>query len=1248
MTCPACGHDNPDGAGFCNACGAALNTLHPDRRTALRAYIPAEVAHKILTAGGTKDRRIVTVLFCDVVGSTPIAERLGPERSKVVMDQVLGRMITAISNYEGIVTQLRGDGLLAFFGAPLAHEDDPERAVRAALDIRDALAVYSRELETAYGMPLQVRIGLNTGPVVISSVTDVLEVAYNALGDTINTAARLESMASSGTILASGTTARLIAPVADVRPIGPLTLKGKAAPVPAVEVLGLRAVTGKPRGIPGLVSPLVGRERELGLLLDSVHAVNEGRGQIVAVIGEAGIGKSRLLVEAHRGAAPIRWLEGRCLSYAGGIPYFPLVDLVREWLGVTPGDPAMKVRIELRAAVDRLFGSRTDEVYPYLASMLHLPLEADAAARIADLSAESLQHQTFKVLREWAARLASERPLALVLDDLHWADPTSLAVAEALLEVTEEAPLLLALLFRPERDHDCWRMNDLARRTMPHRHVEIVLEPLPGAATEQLVSNLLVISDLPDEVRSLILAKAEGNPFFVEEVIRILIETGMLAREDDRWHVTGPVTALDVPNSIQGVLLSRIDRLSEDAKRVLQAAAVIGRLFSLEILKAAFSNGRIDAALTNLQRMELVVERRRIPQPEYRFKHALTQEVAYGTLSDSERRLLHRQVAQALEAHHADRPEEVYGLLAYHYDRAADEERALHFLVRAGDKARAEYADQEALRHYTRAVELLKQRGEWEAAAQTLMKAALAHHIAFDLRSANDANQEVFQMVDRIAPSIPVSPTATLRLVVSEPMSLDMARATDPSAAILARELFEGLLLTAPEGSVANGTARSWQISPDGDRYIFSLHRDRKWSDGKPVTAHDFVFAWLRGMRGLYSHIFHDIKGARDYSEGKTDDPRSIGVRALDDYALEVVLEGPRAYFPFILAGAATVPQARWALEQFGDDWTAPGHLVGNGPFILAEWEGGSHARLVANHAYTGRRRGNVTEVHVSFKASDDPTVFEQAKADVQPRILLDEDRARRLHRFLHIEPPSMSWYLAFCCDQPPFDDRRLRFAFAHATDRQALAKGRPYLAPGEGGLIAPAISGHSPYMEVPFDPERARDMLKEAGYPAGRGLGPFVLTVPQELPLGPTVPTSAWLEILGIQVTVETRPIREWIKITFASHSPLKFVGWGPGPDPVIFLKFQFQSTSPWNLARWKNPRFDALVTEAGASTDHRRRMALCHEADRLLVVEEAAIVPLGYSRNMTLVQPYVKGWWTSYWPCRIADLTVEREDGL
>jgi len=484
---------------------------------------------------------------------------------------------------------------------------------------------------------------------------------------------------------------------------------------------------------------------------------------------------------------------------------------------------------------------------------------------------------------------------------------------------------------------------------------------------------------------------------------------------------------------------------------------------------------------------------------------------------------------------------------------------------------------------------------------------------------------------------------------MAEPATVDSAGNADFWSAWLASQIFEGLLHYAPESNVGLGLAQSWEISEDGTSYIFHLRTDRTWSDGRSVTAHDFVFSWLRAMRGVFSHIFHDIRGARRYAEGATDDADSVGVRALDDYTLEVVLEGPRAYFPFIVAHSAALPHPRWVIEKFGEEWTAPDHLVGNGAYLFAQWDPGSHGRLVANPHYTGPRRGNVGQIRFIFKNANDPMLYERGDADIQMLFAPDEERATRLRGALHVEPPVDSMYLFFRCDQPPFDDRRLRLAFAHATDRQALARaGSVHAVPAEGGVVPPPIPGHSPHIGVPFDPEQARRLIAEAGYPNGRGLGPFTMTIPEGVKLASLIPFQAWYEILGVRVTVNPVPVADHFHGLQAAPTPIGFSGWAPDyPDPDAYLRLVFHSTSINNVGRWRSARFDALIEEAQAATDQRRRMALYHEADRLLVAEEVAIIPLRYNRIMWLVAPRVKGWWSSpMGPARIADLIIEGQE--
>ena len=879
-------------------------------------------------------------------------------------------------------------------------------------------------------------------------------------------------------------------------------------------------------------------------------------------------------------------------------------------------------------------------------TMLRVPLEREAAARLADLSPESLQHQTFRVVRRWAESLSTARPLGLILDDLHWADSTSLTLLEDLLEITEQLPLLLCLLFRPERDHASWHLNDVARQRYPHRHVEIPLRPLAPSDTEQLVTNLLALPGFSSTIRALILEKAEGNPFFVEEVIRALISAGVLAREGDRWRSTRAITALDIPDNIHGVLLARIDRLTDRAKRVLQAASVIGRLFPLDTLREMLhENGTVDAAVVDLQRHDLVVERRRIPRPEYRFKHALTQEVAYSTLTDAERRRLHGQLAQALEAQYAGRLEEVCGLLAYHYDRAGTEERAIQFLVQAGDKSRAEYADQEALRYYARAVELMTAREEWGAAAGTLMKSALAHHIAFDFDAADRAYRQAFSLLERVPAAPALHPSETLRMSVLEPAGVDVTRNTDAPSSALATQMFEGLLRWTPDDNIVPAIARSWEITDEGRRYRFYLHRDRVWSDGRAVTAHDFVFSWHRAMRGANSAMFEDVVGARAYSGGRTDDPASVGVRAPDDFTLVVELEGPRSYFPFVLAHPVALPQPRWAIEAHPEEWERPPHLVTNGAYIMHSWEPGRAVRLRLNPFYRGPRSGNVKDVTFVVDRPDDPSGFAEGAVDVQLPTSVEPDYRQRFRDSVRLDPPYRLLLIFLRNDRPPFNDRRVRRAFAHATDRRKLEPlSAGHLIPADGGAVPPALPGHSPGIGIPFNPEEARRLLAEAGYPGGRGLGPFFIPIPSRLEANIVEAVAqGWRDVLDVRVGVKDVPTSTFWTEMDRDPPDIGRIAWITDyPDPDNVLRVVFHSASDHNYGRFHNETFDRLVERAQSLTDQRQRMQIYHQADELLVAEEAAIIPLAYTRTMTLVQPWVKGW--QHWGVPVADVIVDR----
>jgi len=718
LICPECGTELPPQAKFCYKCAVrvAAPSVGPSEAVAqrLQRLVPREFAERLLATRGqvTGERRIVTMLFSDVKGSTPMAERLDPEDVLEIMDGAFDVLIEPITRYEGALARLMGDGILAFFGAPIAHEDDAERACRAALEILEGARGYAARLEKERGIyGFNVRVGIHTGLVVVGEVGSDLRVEYTAMGDAVNTASRIEEAAQPGTVLITNDTHRLIAPLFETEALGPIEARGRAEPVSVFRVLASRVVGGKARGIEGLESPLVGRDAEFQALREVLGRLQAGVGGIVTVVGEVGIGKSRLVVELRKEAASLgaRWVEGRCLSYGESMAYHPWVDMLHGLLGVSAEDPPLAVRNALRRWIKGLCPDDLDEVYPYLGRMMSLPLEDEVQERLRGLEPQGLKVLTFRAVERVLESGSHEGPVVLVCEDLHWADASSLELLEQSLGLTEQVSLLLICAFRPYRDHGCWGIRETASRLYDHRYTDVRLSPLSAGDSEALVGNLLEVEALPRPLRTRILEHAEGNPFYVEEVIRSLIDSGAIVYDEgmEQWQATRGVEDIAVPDTLQGVLTARIDRLEEQGRRVLQMASVIGRIFLYRVLATIAETEReLDVHLSTLQREEMIRERARVPEMEYIFKHHLTQEAAYDGLLRRERRLLHRQVAEALEQLFPDRVEEQLGLLAHHWEGAGEQERAVEYLRRAGEQAAAQFANTEAVGYFSRALDL--------------------------------------------------------------------------------------------------------------------------------------------------------------------------------------------------------------------------------------------------------------------------------------------------------------------------------------------------------------------------------------------------------------------------------------------------------------------------------------------------------------------------------------------------------------
>jgi len=1197
------------------------------------------------------ERKLVTIMFADISGFTALAETMDPEAVRDLINACFDHLVPVIEKYEGTVDKFVGDAIVALFGAPVAHENDPERALRTALEMKSDLAAFNASRHTDLGL----HFGINTGSVIAGGIGSEGRQEYSVMGDAVNVASRLEEVSERGAILVGPDTYRLTAPLFEFEALEPIQVKGKAKPVPIYRVLAPKAVSGKVRGIVGLESPLVGRQAEFRALQEAVERLRAGVGGIVTIVGEAGIGKSRLVAEARsqvtgRDAvtASLQWVEGRCLSYGTSIAYLLWLDALRDVLGVLVEDSPVAVRDTLRQWVQALCPDHLDDVYPYMGRVMSLPLEEEYQAAVQNLEGEALKMGGTRAVETLIECAAHDRPLIIVCEDLHWADPTSLELLEQLLALTDRAPLLFVCVFRPETEHGSWRIKEIAGRRYRHRHTDLWLDRLSAGESETLVDNLLHKEGIPQKLKWRILSHAEGNPFYVEEIIRSLVDSGAIVQDEGAgcWQATRAVAEIPIPDTLHGVVVARIDRLPEEAKRVLQMAAVIGRIFLYRVLVAIAEVGRaLDVHLLTLQREGMIRERARVPELEYIFKHELTRDAAYNSLLKKERRVYHRQVAEALERLFIEPVEEQVGLLARHWLLAAEGEQAIPYLLKAGDQARALYAHAEAEWFYQQAVRILREQGQDALAARTLMKLGLVYTAAFEPEKAREAYGEAFTLWEPLRESADLpelrAPSAILRLAVEEPLTLDPGMMGDDVSTFMAAQLFEGLVEVDPDYNVLPAVAARWEVADGGTRYVFHLREGLHWNDGTPLTAVDFEYAWKRNLdpaiRSPVAHLLYVIKNARAFGEGEINDREKVGVIALGDLTLEVRLEEPTAYLPHLLAHAIAYPLPRWALEGHGQVWTEPENLVSNGAYQLAEWQRGERLVLGRNPFYHGRFPGNAERVECLVFTEFGP-VLEAYAADATDAVsMINADagtiaRAREAHglEVVFIPQPS-TYHLVFCADRPPFDDVRVRRAFVHAVDREALAteawQGQ-YL-PGTGGFVPPAMPGHSAGIGLVYDPERARGLLVQAGYPGAQGF-PRVTLLHAGGSAGepPAVPflRNAWRKNLGLSLDAQSVEWEAFIERRDRDPAHLALWGWSADyPDPDNMLRVLFHSTEGFNTPHWHSARFDGLVEEAVRVADQTRRMELYHEADRILVAEEAVIMPLGYARGRILVKPWV-----------------------
>ncbi len=720
MNCTVCDHTNPEGARFCMNCGAPLTAAgSPTPVSDLQSRTPPHLTRKILAdrTALNGERRTVTVLFADAVGSTPMEEKLDPEQTYRIIQGAVGVMMDCVHHCEGTITQFRGDGVMALFGAPIAHENAAHRGVAAALNMQRRLQDYAVDIDKEHDVDLRFRVGLNTGLVVVGTISDDLSMDYTAMGDTVNLAARMEASAHPGTVLISENTYEAVKDYVDCESLGPILVKGKSQPVPVYRALREKGIRSRlevsaTRGL----TPFVGRSEDLARLQQSIERVKQGAGQVLYVSGEAGIGKSRLLLECRRSLSEdVTWLEGRCQPY-GAAPAQPIADIVRGVFDIGDCDDERSVLDRLEAQTAGWSEERLASL-PFLRYLLGV---APGHPRVAMVVPAERASRVRESVRTLLGEESSRHPLVVVVEDLHWLDENTNSVLLGLLPLVAAAPVLLVLTHRPGPPPMFFRSNILeAERALPARalgspdfYQRLALDQLAGDEASALAARVLG-APVPAELQRLIAEKADGNPLFVEEIARSLLDSGMLERRNGNYALHERPEHVRIPDSLEEIILARIDRLHLEPRQTVQVASVIGREFSRPLLeRVADPQAGLDAALSELEDLDFIYEAAYTPESAYAFKHAVTGEVAYSTLLRERRKLLHQTIAESMEALYVDHLPEHYEMLARHYHESEVWPKALEYLEKAGDKAFSIFGNTPAVDFYSKALAVCERMGD--------------------------------------------------------------------------------------------------------------------------------------------------------------------------------------------------------------------------------------------------------------------------------------------------------------------------------------------------------------------------------------------------------------------------------------------------------------------------------------------------------------------------------------------------------
>ncbi len=1136
----------------------------------LRFFVPSEIAEAVI-AGRAYSAELKPVVSAFVRFTGISYEDLAAIEQ---LAHYFSTIQAIVARYGGRVNRLitgdKGSVIHLIYGAPRALEACEQRAALAALEL----------LRAGERLPFisHQQIGMAYGRVFAGPVGSPKRCEYTVMGDTINLSARLMQQAAPNQIVIDDDLAKRLAPHFVMLPLGETKLKGKAEPVSLVALTGI-AQTASPTPI----THVYGRDRELLILHEQLTALNHGQGSTVVVIGELGMGKTHLLSRV-RAASPARWIQASASPYDQLQSGALMSAIICSALNL---DTTVQSRYFIYALQPYL-GARAPEAALILARLVGIELSDEQQRQLAIIGSDGVRWQLFMIIEHLITAIAHSSPLVIALDDLQWADITSFEIVQHLASLTAHHPFLLALLSRPLPPTDATNLRQ-------HADYWIELSPLTSVAALGLIRAMH--PGLTSAEAQILVERSGGNPLFLVELARA-ITTG---------------AGIDtLPDTVQGLMLAQLDRLPTELRDIVQQAAVLGRQFTPEVLGLLTNAADLEQHLTDLVERGLLTGN---AQTGYRFRHALIQESAYSALLFARRREQHLKVASVLIERARGQLAERAGELAEHYERAEQFMLAARWSAQAGDQARLIGSSTDALAAYQRALTLADRAGDDPLRATTMLKIAQVAMDSDNYRTAQQYYEQAFIAFSQ-SRSTPTSKGKTrpfrLGVYTQGPTTLDPGLIATSGDQEIVRDLFEGLVELDLDLNVTPALAARWEVSETGRCYTFYLRPNLYWSDGSPLTAHDFIFAWQRNLNPAteapQAHILSIIAGADEVAQGA--DPDKLQAWALDDRTLQLVLRAPAPHLPYLLTHPVCMPQPSHAIRRYGATWASPSRLVCNGPFRVAHSRAGRPLVLAFNPHYYGHhfvaiRRIELIYVNPDISAFIDHQIDWLRIEDHQPA----PDQSSLIDLF-----GLTTYFLLFNCRHPFFQHPDTRRAFAHCLDTARLVNnvwgGRQLAA--SGGLIPPGMSGHTPGIHLEYDPAKARSILLPSPTPhlTLAALDGF-RSMPEEL-------CAAWRQHLGVEVQIRTDLTPDQLFACLQTGQlTMALLGWDfDYPDPQPLLHGLFHSQGSLNVSGWRNATYDALIEQIDQA-DLPTRRQLVHIAEQLLA-REAVAVPLYYHRAL------------------------------